>query len=71
MGEVFRARDIIKGRRKMMENATRDLSPGVRDAAMQILQSWKGVDSKEELKKLLGKEKALRTMGRIKGVKEE
>jgi len=70
MGEVFRAKDITRGRRRVIENATRDLSPGVRDAVIRILQSWKDADSEQELNRLLGKEKVLRIVGRIKELKE-
>lgn len=55
MGEVFRAKDIIKGRRKLIEQALYDLSPDIRDAVINILESWKGEESRDQLIKILGK----------------
>ncbi|MEM2873192.1 MAG: hypothetical protein QXD82_03370 [Nitrososphaerales archaeon] len=55
MGEVFRAKDIIKGKRKLIEQALYDLSPGVRDTVISILESWKGEESRDRLIKILGK----------------
>jgi|YelNatPaOPRAMG01_1025707.scaffolds.fasta_scaffold796035_1 ribosome recycling factor len=55
MGEVFRVKDIIKGRRKLIEQALYDLSPSVRDTVISILESWKGEESRDQLIKILGK----------------
>ncbi len=55
MGKVFRAKDIIKGKRKLIEQALYDLSPGVRDTVISILESWKGEESRDRLIKILGK----------------
>ncbi|MGB9659374.1 MAG: hypothetical protein ACPLY9_02455 [Nitrososphaerales archaeon] len=55
MGEVFRVKDIIKGRRKLIEQALYDLSPSVRDTVISILESWKGKESRDQLIKILGK----------------
>ena len=54
MGKIFKSEDMLKGRRKMIEEATRDLSPGVRDAVVGILESWRGKESEEPLIKMLG-----------------
>jgi len=55
MGEVFRVKDSLKGRRKLIEEALYDLSPGVRDAVISILESCKGEESRDRLMKILGK----------------
>jgi len=70
MGKVFRPENAAKGRRGMIEEATRDLSPGVRDAAMRILESGMGAESEEQLRRLLGKDGAsrlLRKVGKLQG----
>jgi hypothetical protein len=54
MGEVFKPKDVIK-RRKFTEEALHDLSPSVRDAVIDILESWKGEESRDRLTKILGK----------------
>ncbi|MCP8319154.1 MAG: hypothetical protein L6N95_04925 [Candidatus Methylarchaceae archaeon HK01B] len=55
MGEVFRPKDLLKERKKFIEEALRDLSPGVRDSVIDILNSWRGEESKDSLIKILGK----------------
>jgi len=54
MGEVFRPKDVIK-RRKFIEDALQDLSPSVRDAVIDILESWEGEESRGQLIKIIGK----------------
>ena len=68
MGKVFRPEDIAKGRKKVVEEAVRDLSPGIREATVRILDSWVGKESEERLVKLLGEEEAKRLIKRIKGI---
>lgn len=55
MGEVFRTKDILKGRRRLIEEALYDLSPSVKDSVISILESWKGEESRERLIKIIGK----------------
>ncbi|NWG08960.1 MAG: hypothetical protein HXX80_01390 [Nitrososphaerales archaeon] len=55
MGETFRPKDVQKGKKKIMEEALHDLSPSVRDAVINILNSWKGEESRKRLIKILGK----------------
>ena len=71
MGEIFRPNDVAKGRRRMMEEATRDLTPGMRDAVMQILESWGGEESEDQLRRLLGKEDATRLLHRFRDLKKD
>jgi hypothetical protein len=40
MGAVFRPKDLPRGRKKIIENAVRDLSPDVKDDVIKILDSW-------------------------------
>ncbi len=57
MGEVFRPKDLLKGRRKLIEEALQDLSPEIRDSVINILDSWKGEESRDLLIEILGKKK--------------
>ena len=57
MGEVFRPKDLLKGRRKLIEEALHDLSPGIRDSVINILDSWKGEEWRDLLIEILGKKK--------------
>jgi hypothetical protein len=68
MGKVFRPEDITRGRRRFIEEAVRDLSPGIRETTVRILESWVGTESEERLVKLLGEEEAKRLIKRIKGI---
>ena len=68
MGKVFRPEDIAKGRKKVVEEAVRDLSPGIREATVKILESWVGKESEEKLVRLLGEEETKRLIKRIKGI---
>jgi len=68
MGKVFRPEDIARVRKKVVEEAARDLSPGIREATVRILDSWVGKESEEKLVKLLGEEEAKRLIKRIKKI---
>jgi len=68
MGKVFRPEDIARGRKKVVEEAVRDLSPGIREATERVLDSWVGKESEERLVKLLGEEEAKRLIKRIKWI---
>ncbi len=54
MGEVFKPKDVMK-RRKLIEEALRDLSPRVKDTVIDVLESWKGEESRNRLIKIMGK----------------
>ena len=58
MGAVFRSKEIPSGRRKMVEEAIKDLSPDIKDNVLKVLDSWEGVRSQEKLKVILGQDKA-------------
>ena len=66
MGKVFRPEDVAKGRKRVIEEAVRDLSPGVREATARILDSWAGKESEEKLVRLLGEKEAKRLIKRIR-----
>jgi hypothetical protein len=66
MGEVFKAKDLFKGRRMMIDEAVQDLSPGVRDAVRQMLRSWEGEASERRLSQLLGDDEAKRILKKMK-----
>ncbi|MEM3029893.1 MAG: hypothetical protein QXW09_07180 [Thermoproteota archaeon] len=57
MGVVHGPDDILN-RRRRIEAATRDLNPGVRELVQNIVNSWSGGKSMEELKRVIGEEKA-------------
>ena len=57
MGEVFRPEDVVRGKKTLLKRALRDLSPGVREAVQEILDSWDDVKSKKKLERLIGDEK--------------
>ncbi len=66
MGEVFKAKDLFKGRRRIIDAAVQDLSPGVRDAVKQMLRSWEGKESERRLFQLLGDHEAKRILEKVK-----
>lgn len=72
MGAVYRPKDLPSGRKRIIENAVRDLSPDVKDDIIKILDSWErtgSMGSEEELRKLLGQEKADRLFKKIRASK--
>ena len=66
MGEVIRPEDVVKGRKRLIKEVVKDLNPGVRDLAVEILESWEGAASKRRLVKLLGEEEAKGLLDRMK-----
>jgi len=64
LGVVHRPDDILN-RRRRAEIATRDLNPGVRELVMKIVDSWSGRKSIEDLKKLVGEDKAREIIGEL------
>jgi len=66
MGEVFRPEDVAKGRKRLIREAVKDLSPGVRDAAVEILESWEDLVSEKKLTSLLGNRGAKRLLDRMR-----
>ncbi|MBO3800361.1 MAG: hypothetical protein FGF52_04845 [Candidatus Brockarchaeota archaeon] len=69
MGVVHRPDDILN-RRRRADIATRDLNPGVRELVMKIVDSWSGRKSMEELKQIVGEDKAKQIAGEL-GLSED
>ena len=66
MGAVFRPKDLSRGRKKIVEDAVKDLSPDAKDDVIKILRSWEGTGSEEKLKEILGQDKTKRLLKKIK-----
>jgi hypothetical protein len=66
LGTVVGPSDIRKGRRKVVEELTRDLDPATREAIMRILDTRKSGESEEQLRKLLGKRLSKRVLAEAK-----
>ena len=54
MGAVFDPEDVARNRRKMFQNAMKDIRPETKDRIIKIFDSWKGRTSEKELEELLG-----------------
>jgi len=65
MGAVFRPRDLGKGYRKIIENATSDLSPDTRDNVIELFDSWQDTSSVQKLKEIVGSIKAEQVLKNI------
>ncbi|MEM2904550.1 MAG: hypothetical protein QW057_03395 [Candidatus Bathyarchaeia archaeon] len=66
MGITFRPEDLTRGRKRMLEQGLRDVSPGVRENVLRVLEAWEGKGSEEKLAELLGEDKARRLVKRLK-----
>ena len=70
MGAVFRAKDLRRDYKKILENAIKDLSPDTKDNnnIIKLLDSWdkEGIRSEEKLKEILGQDKAESLLKNIK-----
>jgi hypothetical protein len=66
MGAVFRPKDLTRGYRKIIDNAIKDFTPDTKDNVIKVLNSWKGKESEEKLKDILGQDKAEELMKNIK-----
>jgi hypothetical protein len=56
-GSCFRPKDTDRTYRKVLENAIKDLDPDTKDNVVELLNSWQGLSSKEELSEILGRDK--------------
>ena len=65
MGAVYRPKDLPTGRRKIIEDAIRDLSPDTKDGIIKIISSWEATKSEEKLKEILGQEKAIHLLKKM------
>jgi len=64
LGVVHRPDDILNKRRRL-DIATRDLNPGVRELVTKIVESWSGRKSMEDLKQLVGEDRAKQIAGEL------
>ena len=73
MGAVFRAKDLRRDYKKMLENAIKDLSPDTKDNnnIVKLPDSWEGIRSEEKLKEILGQDKAEALLENIKAKEED
>jgi len=55
MGTEASPSDVRRGRRKLVDELARDLDPASREAVTRVLDNWKGEESEEELRRILGK----------------
>ena len=63
---VYKPKDLASGYKKIIENAIRDLSPDTKESVITLLKGWKGASSQEELRKIVGTEKANHLIKKIK-----
>ncbi len=54
MGAVFDSEDVAKNRRKIFQNALKDLRPETKERIVRIFETWKGRASEKELEEILG-----------------
>jgi hypothetical protein len=75
MGTVFRAKDLQRDNKKILENAIKDLSPDTKDNSniIKLLDSWdkEGIRSEEKLKEILGQDKAESLLKNIKAKEDD
>ena len=75
MGAVFRAKDLQRDNKKIIENAIKDLSPDTKDNnnIIKLLDSWdkEGIRSEEKLKEILGQDKAESLLKNIKAKEDD
>jgi hypothetical protein len=64
MGKEFRPQDVVK-RKKVIDEAVRDLSPGIGGVAKEILSSWNGNESEKKLTGLLGREQTQKILKKV------
>jgi hypothetical protein len=58
MGSVYTPRDLLRGRKHLIEKGLKDIVPDAEEAVLPILQSWEGEASERKLVALVGEEKA-------------
>jgi hypothetical protein len=54
LGAVFDPEDVARNRRKIFQNAMKDMRPETKDKIIKILDTWKGRASERELEEVLG-----------------
>jgi hypothetical protein len=66
MGVVYKPEDILRGRKGIIERGLQDVSPGMRDTVLKILEAWEGKPSEDKLAKLIGKDQTKRLIESLK-----
>jgi len=66
MGIVYKPEDILRGRKGIIERGLQDVSPGMRDTVLKILEAWEGKPSEDKLAKLIGEEQTKRLIESLK-----
>jgi hypothetical protein len=66
MGVVYKPEDILRGRKGIIERGLQDVSPGMRDTVLKILDAWEGKPSEDKLAKLIGEEQTKRLIESLK-----
>jgi hypothetical protein len=54
LGAVFGPEDVARNRRKIFQNAMKDIRPETKERIIKIFDTWKGRTSEKELEELLG-----------------
>ncbi len=73
MGAVFRAKDLGRDYKKIVENAVKDLSPDTKDnnRIIKLPDSWEGIRSEEKLNEIQSQDKAEDLLKNIEAKEEE
>ena len=58
LGAVFDPEDVARNRRKMFQNAMKDMRPETKDRIIRIFDTWNGRASEKELEELLGSQRS-------------
>jgi hypothetical protein len=58
LGAVFDSEDVAKNRRKIFQNAIKDIRPETKERIVKIFETWKGRTSEKELEELIGSQRA-------------
>ena len=62
LGITYRPEDLTRGRKRVLEQGLRDLSPGVRESVRRVLEAWEGKESEDKLVELVGRDRARRLL---------
>jgi predicted CopG family antitoxin len=60
LGAVSDSEDVAKNRRKVFQNALKDLHPETKERIVKIFETWNGQASEKELEEILGSKRAER-----------
>ncbi len=73
MGAVFRAKDLGRDYKKIVENAVKDLSPDTKDnnRIIKLPDSWEGIRLEEKLNEIRSQDKAEDLLKNIEAKEEE